>query len=246
MKKLFYLLITFSLFSCTSSEQTKTIEDDQLTALLEFHTSNTSCFKSKKVETLMAKQFDKDTIPEFMFGDDFIKPLNDQQIKDFSVEEWLFYSLSYPQSYSQNCGYPVFDSNGHQKIFKEIPSTIEGLEMSEQQFEALSVRRAKVIPLLIKCINNSDFIDLEMRRLISDLKAIECIPALIKLYNRQEKKDHDILTLFIGSMEENEFPPYRQFERSIIFKKGDNQRLYIDASTQNINAILKLAKDFSK
>ncbi|MFX1707359.1 hypothetical protein PV783_25545 [Chitinophaga sp. CC14] len=139
-----------------------------------------------------------------------------------SMREKLTYHLLHGESYSQNCDAmpPVPDE--HKKIFAQLPDAFGEYSWSQRQQNFMKANRDSVIALMSASIQRSNRVGVNYKKAIIDINGREMIPLLISTYNR-DHKDHDILTLLMILMKNNEYAP---FLSSASYKK-----LYADEET---------------
>lgn len=159
-------------------------------------------------------------------------PMPQKQYLALSLREKLTYHLIHAETYSQNCDArpPYIDE--HKKIFAQLPDAFGEFSWSERQGNFLQANRDTVMALIGASIRRSGRVGLNYKKAIIEINGREMIPLLISTYNK-DQKDHDILTLLMILMKNNEYEP---FLTSSSYKK-----LYANESTSydaylNLNA----------
>lgn len=163
------------------------------------------CYKSDKINKLIPKQ-------------DHFKPIkiSEADFNTINAYEHFIHSFYFPEWYYQSCsmfGYP-------DDILLKIPSLLkrqgEGLRMSERQRNAIIEYRDSSIILMKQCIEKSNNISDEFKRIIVMLKAFELIPEMINKVESQETiKDPYILTTLCLLMRFD----YEPFKESQLYKE---------------------------
>lgn len=150
------------------------------------------------------------------------KILAENLYNSLSFEEKFTYNMVNLEEFSQNCAdFPPVKGEST-FLFAYIPPTDESMWFSDRQMKFFQNNRTKVIDLLSQSITRSKHVGLNYKFIITELKAKELIPLLLKTYNLQ-KKDHDILSVCMLMMKEAEYAP---FSKSKIYKSffGDNSQ----------------------
>ena len=119
----------------------------------------------------------------------------------------LYYCLKVRESFYQNCSFLSYDSAAHRKIPFRLPARMDGFCTSWRQTEFLKEHRDAAITSLKECLEQECTVDIETKRTIEDLAAVELIPDLVQCYRTTEVRDLTILTLFIRFMEMSGYGP---------------------------------------
>jgi len=183
-------------------------------------------------------------ISKVKMGDDEMEKISDKTYASRSLREKFTYHMIYKESYSQICDAEEPFQDEQKKIFAQTAFAMDEREWSERQIKFFNDNRDSVIKLMSESISRSRRVGLNFKDVIIELKAKEMIPLLIKTYNIS-KKDHDILTVLMLLMKDNNYQP---FLSSTSFKKlyGDvgNYRSYLNDTKANEELIIKRATDF--
>jgi hypothetical protein len=108
----------------------------------------------------------------------------------------------------------------------------------------LTGQAAAVSGFLKECITRKNRMGLNYKQAVIHMNAVSMIPWLIQFYNK-EKKDHDILTVLMLLMKNNN---YAEFLQSAGYKKlyGEeaNYLSHLTLNKANVDLIIKRATDF--
>jgi len=245
MKKSFLLLLVLpAAYCCMAQDTSDTAKASQ--ASQEYHNSRLKDsypqFNLPKIEGLVAAI--KKTPAD---GDDgeIIAP-DQKTYLALSLRERFTYHMIHPESYSQNCdgGLPA-TADEEKKIFGELPDGFDEYSWSSRQRKFFLANRDSVIAFMKYCITADKTIGLNFKQVITDINAQELIPLIIDTYNLT-KKDHDLLTVLLLLMRDNEYAP---FLVSASYKKlyaGDDAgyKAFLNFNSENEALILKRAADF--
>lgn len=192
-------------------------------------------FGSKKVLSLLETKLTEE---------DESSKLNQSDYMNLSPREKFTYHVMHAESYSQNCDAipPIADE--HKKIFGQLPDAFGEYSWSERQSQFLRSNRDSVIQWIKECVTVEKRLGVNLKHAIIECNARELIPFLVSTYNI-DKKDHDILTVFMLLMKNNE---YKEFITSLSYKKlyaGENSYYaFLNFNVQNEELIIKRATDF--
>ncbi|MDQ0109649.1 hypothetical protein SAMN05660909_04601 [Chitinophaga terrae (ex Kim and Jung 2007)] len=179
-------------------------------------------------------------------NDEEIEKLPDNLYNSLSLREKFTYNMIHGEIYSQNCDPmpPVEDE--HKKIFAQLPGAFDEYSWSDKQTQFFDNNRDSVIALIKESVTRSKRVGVNYKEAIVSMNAVEIIPFLEEVYLR-DKKDHDILTVFLLLMKANKYQP---FLASSSFKKlyGDdaNYGTHIVYNSANEQLILQRVNDFYK
>ncbi|HVI48930.1 MAG TPA: hypothetical protein VM802_28950 [Chitinophaga sp.] len=177
--------------------------------------------------------------------------LSNKDYMSLSLREKFTYHMINPESFSQNCDAMPPLQEEHKKIFGFLPDDFDEYSWSERQVKFLQSNRDSVMGLIKESVNRSKRMGVNYKSAIVQINGKEMIPFLIDTYNI-DKKDHDILTVLMLLMKDNEYKP---FMSSVSFRKlysdkpnGDesNYRAYLDFNKANEELIIQRATDFYK
>ena len=214
MKIILLLLFTVcSCFSCMAQEE----DQDPSPASQAYHQSRyyetTPPYGLAKVRQLIK---DKIVHREGKYEDDaWTDSLPEKFYRSLSVREKFTYNMIYYESYSQGCNasLPVVDEE--KRIYAHIPDFQGDGYWSGRQTRFFNDNKDSVIALMTESITRSRKVGLNYKHVIIDVNAVSMIPLLIRTYNLQ-KKDHDILTILLMFMVNNNYAP---FYASVSYKK---------------------------
>lgn len=138
-------------------------------------------------------------------NDNLIMP--QKQYLGLSLREKLTYHLLHAESYSQNCDARPPFMDEQKKIFAQLPDAFNEYAWSQRQQNFLQANRDTVMALIGASIQRSGRVGLNYKKAIIEINGREMIPLLISTYNK-DHKDHDILTLLMILMKNNEYAPF--------------------------------------
>jgi hypothetical protein len=170
--------------------------------------------------------------------------LNHKEYETLTLREKFTYHMIHAESFSQNCDAMPPIQDEQKKIFGYLPDGFDEYSWSERQVNFLKKNKDSVLTLIKESVGRSKRIGANYKQAIVEMNAKEMIPFLIKTYNT-DKKDHDILTVFMLLMKNNNYKP---FMASASFKKlyGEeaSYQAYLDFNKANEELILKRVMDF--
>ncbi len=245
MKKIFFLLIIIFTGHYHASAQDTLVWKEASKESRLYHSYRLEIsdppYGLKKIEGLTSKI--KAVDDETGLGGK--ETLNQKIYLPLSFPEKFTYHMIHPESYSQNCDAMPPIQDEQKKIFAQLPDVFGEFNWSERQSKFFLANRDSVILLMRACILKDNRIGLNFKQVIVDINAKEMIPLLISIYNTN-KKDHDILTMLMLLMKDNE---YDQFLVSASYKKlyADSDASYkacLTFNTANEELIIKRATDF--
>lgn len=175
--------------------------------------------------------------------DETLKPDNKTYMA-LSFREKFTYHMIHAETYSQNCDAMPPIQDEQKKLFGYLPDAFDEYSWSERQSNFLKSNRDSVMALIKESVIRSKRIGVNYKLAIVEINAKEMIPFLIKTY-KTDSKDHDILTVLMLLMKNNEYKP---FMASASFKKlyGEeaSYQAYLDFNKANEELVLKRANDF--
>lgn len=162
-----------------------------------------------------------------------------------TLREKFTYHMMHGESYSQNCDARPPIQDEHKKIFGRLPEMFGENNWSERQVQFLRSNKDSVMQWIKECVAKEKRLGLNLKHAIVDINGREMIPFLISTY-KTDKKDHDILTVLMLLMKNNE---YKEFMVSTSNEKlyGDEINSYdsfLNFNIPNEELIIKRATDF--
>jgi hypothetical protein len=162
-----------------------------------------------------------------------------------SLREKFTYHMIHGESYSQICDLPAPIQDEHKKIFGRLPDMFMEYSWGDRQKQFLRANRDSVMKFIKDCVAKDKRIGVNFKHAIVEINGREMIPFLISTY-KIDKKDHDILTVLMLLMKNNE---YKEFMVSTSNKKlyGDEMTAYdayLNFNIPNEELIIKRATDF--
>jgi hypothetical protein len=206
MKKTFIFLLTMVVIcSCLAQEDYR----EPSPASQAYHTSRyyetRPPYGLEKVRQLIKTRTVKREDPN---GEDAgTDSLPERLYRMFSLREKFTYNMIYYESYSQGCNYVGAIVDEEKQIFGNIPDRIGDEYWGGRQINFFNDNKDSVVALMAESIARARRIGLNYKHVIIDINATSMIPLLIHTYDL-EKKDHDILTLLLLLMKNNNYKPF--------------------------------------
>lgn len=174
-----------------------------------------------------------------------IEQLKQSDYLALTLREKFTYHMMHGESFSQICDLPDPIQDEHKKIFGRLPDSFFEHNWSERQQQFIRTHKDSVIVWIKECVAREKRLGLNLKHAIVVSNAREMIPFLVTTYN-VNKKDHDILTVLMLLMLNNE---YKEFMTSLSYKKlyADSINSYdafLNFNVQNEELIIKRATDF--
>lgn len=234
MLPLLFIFFSFSVFAQNETEWKEPSKESQ--AYHEYRNRSTvPPYGLAKVKGL---------IKGIKVDDEDNETLSEKAYNSLSLREKFTYHMVHAESYSQNCDAMPPIQDEQKKIFAYIPEVFNEYAWSERQKGFLTGNRDSVIALIKESVARTKRIGVNYKQAIVEMNAKEMIPFLIGTYN-VTKKDHDILTLLMELMKDNEYGPFLQ---SATYKKlygeESNYQDFLDFNKANEEMIIKRATDF--
>ncbi|NIG55486.1 hypothetical protein [Chitinophaga sp. Cy-1792] len=163
-----------------------------------------------------------------------------------SFREKFTYCMIHGENFSQNCDASPPVQDEQKKVFGQLPSAFGEFSWSDRQLKFFNDNQDSVLALIRESVNRSKRVGVNYKEAIVAMNAVEMIPFLEEVYLK-DKKDHDILTIFLLLMKENKYAP---FLSSVSYKKlygnDSDYGTYIDFNSANEALILQRVNDFYK
>jgi hypothetical protein len=241
MKKLyllFLLAVSYTAYSQDSGDYTPASKESE--AYHDYRVKNTiPPYSLQKIQGLVkqikSKEGDDDTETEVLAQKIYMT---------LSLREKFTYHMIHGESYSQNCDAGIITQDEQKKIFANLTDVFGEYHWSERQLNFFKTNRDSVIALMNESIARSGRVGVNYKAVIAEINAREMVPFLIRTYNL-EKKDHDILTVLMLLMKNNQ---YAAFLSSTSYKKlyGDSRNYdsYLVFNTANEELIIQRATGF--
>ena len=161
-----------------------------------------------------------------------------------TFREKYTYNMLHGDSYSQNCDGSLPVQDEHKKIFGQLPDVFGENSWSKRQLTFFRNNKDSVIQLLKENITSDGSIGLNYKHILVEVNAKELIPLIIETYNKT-KKDHDILTVLLLLMRDNEYPELLSSQTYKKLYTGEEQyKAFLVFNTANEELIIKRATDF--
>jgi hypothetical protein len=233
---LFFLALLSSFFLNAQEEEVWKEASPESQAYHQYRIKETTPpYGLSKIKALVAK---------IRSTDDEDLKLHHKDYEALTLREKFTYHMIHAESFSQNCDAMPPIQDEQKKIFGYLSDSFDEYSWSERQINFLKKNKDSVIVLIKESVTRSKRIGANYKQAIVEMNAKEMIPFLIKTYNT-DKKDHDILTVFMLLMKNNNYKP---FMASASFKKlyGEeaSYQAYLDFNKANEELILKRASEF--
>jgi hypothetical protein len=186
----------------------------------------------------------KALVTQIRSTDDEDLKLNNKEYEALTLREKFTYHMIHAESFSQNCDAMPPIQDEQKKIFGYIPDAFDEYSWSQRQINFMKKNKDSVLALIKESISRSKRVGANYKQAIIEMNAREMIPFLVKTYDT-DKKDHDILTVFMLLMKNNNYKP---FITSASFKKlyGEEAgyQAYLDFNKANEELIIKRVNEF--
>ncbi len=171
--------------------------------------------------------------------------LNQRAYLALTLPEKFTYNMLNAESFSQNCDAMPPIQEEQKKIFAQLPDAFGEYAWSDHQSAFFLANRDSVISLMRICIDKNKSIGLNFKHVIVDIDAKEMIPVIISTYYA-EKKDHDLLTVLMLLLKNNEYPAFllSPSYKKLYADKYASYTSYLNFSPDNEALIIKRANDF--
>lgn len=237
--KLFLLLclasISLSVYAQPEEEFREASKESQAYHKYRLHLT-TPAHGLEKIHLLIKKQVMEDEENNLV--------LKDAVYNSLSAREKFTYNMIHGETYSQICDAMPPIQDEQTKIFGYLPDVFNEYTWSERQVEFFTSNKDSVMQWIKVSVAKSNRIGINYKQAILEMKANEMIPFLIKTY-LVTRKDHDILTLMMLLMKENNYEP---FAKSPSFDKlyGENSSYlgHLAYNKANEDLIIKRASEF--
>lgn len=197
------------------------------------HQDSTPTYGLAKIQA-MVKKLKED--------EDMNRRMADKDYKALSVQEKFTYIMIHGEDFSQNCDMMPAIIDEHKKIFSFFPGAFDDTAMwSDRQREFLKTNRAQVTKLIKATIVSKNRVGNNLKNAIGEMNAVELIPTLVTVYNR-DKKDHDILTLLMILMKDGKYAPFlKSSQYKGLYGDENNYRSFLMATPETQRSVLKMA-----
>ena len=194
-------------------------------------------YSLKKVRELIS------TIKTKGYGSNHV--LENKTYESLKLREKFTYNMIHAESYGQICSLFPIETDAEKKIFAQLPDVFGEDNWSSHQIDFFKSNKDSVIELMSNSILISKRIGLNYKSVIEMINATRTIPLLIEVY-AIDKEDHDILTLLMLLMKNNE---YTAFMNSPIYKTlyesdQSSYRTSLPLTFPNEKEIIRLANNF--
>jgi hypothetical protein len=249
MKKTYALLFAILVCSCCRAQDDQKEAGPESQAYHEYrHYKTTPPYGLEKVRQLIKYKTVRREDPDEDAGKD---SLPEKLYRSLSLREKFTYNMIYGEYFSQNCDIDEATRDEEKKIFANLPQLFSEKSWSERQENFFKDNKDSVIALMTESIGRTKRVGLNYKYTIVDINATSMIPFLISTYNLQ-KKDHDILTVLILLMKDNNYPAFMgsvsysklyagkdtYYNRAIVFNVA-NEALIIQRATDFYDGLSK-------
>lgn len=227
--------LSFSLFAQSDVEWKEASKESQAYHKYRQHLSYPP-YSFEKINQIIKKQVIEDS--------EYNLVLKDNIYASLSLKEKFTYNMLHAESYSQNCDAMPPIQDEQKKIFGYVPDAFDEFAWSERQEKFFKDNKDSVIALIKECVSKNNRIGVNFKQAIILMNAKEMIPLLVKTYN-MEKKDHDILTLLMLLMKENNYEPFMvSISHKKLYGEDSNYQGFLNFNKGNEDLIIKRAVGF--
>ncbi|MBV7530157.1 hypothetical protein [Chitinophaga sp. sic0106] len=186
----------------------------------------------------------KDLIAKINPDSEEAEALASKDYLTLSLREKFTYHMIHAETYAQNCDVIPPIEEEHKKIFARIPSPFNDYIWSKRQGDFLVEHKDSVCALIKESALRSNRIGCNYKTAIIDMNAVQLIPFLVDFYKR-DKKDLDILTVFLQLMEQNKYEPFiKSASWKKLYSENAGYEAYLDYNSANEALILQRVTDF--
>ncbi|RFS19275.1 hypothetical protein DVR12_23870 [Chitinophaga silvatica] len=173
--------------------------------------------------------------------------LSNKDYNSLSLREKFTYNMIHAEEYSQNCDVPTPVAEAQKQIFGQVPSSFNEYTWSDRQLNFFKDNKDSVIAIIKESVNRSKRVGVNYKEVIVLMNATEMIPFLEEVYQR-DKKDHDILTVFLLLMKNNNYQPFLTASSypKLYGENVDYYSSHIAYNSANEQLILQRVNDFYK
>ncbi|SHL46345.1 hypothetical protein SAMN05444266_103414 [Chitinophaga jiangningensis] len=172
--------------------------------------------------------------------------LGTKEYLSLSLREKFTYHMIHAETYAQNCDVIPPIEEEHKKIFARIPSSFNDYQWSRRQTDFFAENIDSVCALIRESALRSNRIGCNYKSAIIEMNAVQMIPFLADFF-KKDKKDLDILTVFLQLMEQNKYAPFMQSSSwKKLYSENASYEAYLDYNTANEALILQRVNDFYK
>lgn len=194
----------------------------------------------EKVKKLMKKMVNVPDKDEMDVG---TSSLSAKDYASLSLREKFTYTMIHGESYSQACDVFLAEEGEENRIYKYLPDFFDDENWSDRQVKFLRTNRDSVMAYIRESVTRSRRFGLNYKTAILEINGVEFIPFIIDFY-KQQRKDHDLLTLLNLLMKENKYAP---FISSATYKKlyegENNYESHLQYNVANEGLIFSRAMD---
>ena len=171
--------------------------------------------------------------------------LSHSKYEALSFREKFTYNMIHGETFSQNCDAMPPIQEEQKKIFAQLPDLFGEYSWSDRQLEFFKNNRDSVIELMRASILRTKRVGLNFKEVIVQLNATALIPFLINTYN-VEKKDHDLLTVFMLLMKQDKYDPFLNSSgyKKLYADEESSYRAFLNFNSENEALIIKRVTEF--
>jgi len=178
-------------------------------------------------------------------SDEGTKALSPAVYSSLSLREKFTYNMIHGEHYFQNCDINMPSYDEEKKIFGELPGVFGEENWSDRQRKFFKDNKDSVVGLIRESIGRTHYVGLNYKQILVEINATEMIPFLVDFY-KQQRKDHDILTVLLLLMLNNNYPAFisSQSYNKLYAKGVIRYEAYLTGNTANQDLIMQRATDF--
>lgn len=197
------------MFSIEKYKESVILSSPRLDSIMSNLKENRNIMSNLKKTRLVTSKSETDYSPY-----NYIK-LPDSVFNTLTSKEKFVYAFKYPERFLQNCSGYFSEKLDAPFLHPSLPYQMDGLILSPRQNKSLEESRNAILPYFNEVIKISENIGNDYKRVIVNLKAFECLPALMHKYDTSRIKDNYILTIGLLLMKNDK---YLDFLDSDIYK----------------------------
>jgi hypothetical protein len=168
--------------------------------------------------------------------------LSDKDYNALSIKEKFTYNMIHAEWFSQNCS--IRPSFHDKEIPGYLPDAFDLRAWSTRQTDFLTKNRDFVMRTIEETVKSGKRLGLNYKHAIVEIKGLEMIPFIIKLYSL-DHKDIDILTVLLQLMREAKYPLFTASETyASLYGPKSRYTNFLVFNKANEELIIKYATDF--
>lgn len=244
-KFLLIILLIFNIYIAQETENKISIDSTNIKSINQEERLKNSIpsYNLSKIEKLISKLSSMNGIESNEYNDRYI---SEKDFDKLTIKEKFTYTMVYPEIKSSSEGMDALAIYEENKIFGELPTSVNDPKWSARQKKFLKQYRKNIQEFIRETSLKNQYMGLNFKKALLEINAIESIPFLVDFYNSTDKNDKDLLTVLMLLVKKGKYYP---FVRSNVYRQLYNddvnsQVSCIDYSDINEEYILKTAHNF--